>query len=718
MRLPLSPFAILDVIDRRREILHEAAQKIGLSKTWPVTIFYDPIFRWPLSAVESSTGTEPRRADYVVWYLVASGAISKDEIHIPSRIRYEDLARVHTPRYLDSLSSGETLAMIFAVDAADIPVDETVNTIRIGCGATLDAARAALANGYPSISLLGGFHHAFPDKGGGLCAVNDMAVAVAVLRAEGFKGKVAVLDFDAHPPDGTAACFQGQDDVWIGSLSGSFWKPLPTVDETVLPAFCDDATYLKELEALLKRMPDADLTFVLTGGDVLASDRMGRLGLTLEGARKRDLMLAEKFQGKAAVFLPAGGYHRNAWKLLAGTVLALKEHSKTPIPARFDPMRAHYSEIWRELGIGGGEEDFELSIEDLEGSLGGGASQMRLLGVFTAEKLELIFDRIGLLRHLRRLGFTDFRVVLDEACPGERVRLFAKVAKTDAPSGDGAPGNQASSENSTGTSVEGAQGPASAEGDESRRPAASSVPVPVPAPVAAALSAVPTAVHTVISTVQAIIPGVASIGGTGSAEALDDESADGEGIPSEKQRTLAEIAGPDAEHVLMEAVLEKRRSIAGDNTLYIHWMTLRNPKATFSDKRPPLPGQEVPGLGLMREMGELFAKIAKELKLPVVSFRPAWYHMAYAAKSHFQFMDPIRQGRFEAMVRDLHKMSLREVTLAVSQKRILMNGQPFEWDPQEMGYWPSGRRQERRVVESERNRVHFTLIPLGAKRGK
>lgn len=579
----------------RQKIVQNAIEKMGFSKTFPLTLFYDAIFRWPLASVESATGTEPRRADYVVWYLIASGAIARDELLTPQRILYADLARVHTARYLESLSSGETLAMIFAVDASDIPVDETVNTVRIACGATLDAARAALRTRAPAVNLIGGFHHAFPDKGGGLCAVNDMAVATAVLRAEGFKGKVAILDLDAHPPDGTAACFAGQEGVWIGSLSGSFWKPLEGVDETVLPAACPDEKYLKALAALLDRMPDAELTYVLAGGDVLAGDRMGRLGLTLKGTRKRDLMIAERLAGRPAVFLPAGGYHKDAWKVLAGTVLALKHRSKEPIPKRFDPMRAHYSEIWRSLGIGE-IEDFELRPEDLDESLASGPSQLRLLGAFTAENLELIFERVGLLRHLSRMGFSGFRTEIDEASPGERFRLFGHVA--------------------------------------------------------------------------------------------------------------------DEEHVLIEAVVEKKR-LASSEVLYIHWMTLRNPKAAFSDKRPALPGQEVPGLGLMREMGELFARMAKNLKLPAVAFRPAWYHMAYAARTHFQYLDPLHQGRFEAMVRDLHKMPLREVTLAVAQGRVRMNGLPYEWEPLEMAYWLSGRRQERRAVESERNRVHFTVIPLG-----
>src|SRR5438874_280819 len=81
----------------------------------------------------------------------------------------------------------------------------------VGSG-TLEAAREMLspANrrrvGRRALNLLGGFHHARPDVAAGFCPVNDIAVAVAAAREEGFQGRVLVLDLDAHPPDGTAAC--------------------------------------------------------------------------------------------------------------------------------------------------------------------------------------------------------------------------------------------------------------------------------------------------------------------------------------------------------------------------------------------------------------------------------------------------------------------------------------------------------------------------------
>ena len=73
------------------------------------------------------------------------------------------------------------------------------------------------------------------------------------------------------------------------------------------------------------------------------------------------------------------------------------------------------------------------------------------------------------------------------------------------------------------------------------------------------------------------------------------------------------VDGPSGE-VLIEAVLEKKR-LAGADLLYVHWLTLRHPRARFSDLRPQLPGQDVPGLGLAREITELLARMAARLGL-------------------------------------------------------------------------------------------------------
>ncbi|HYG67932.1 MAG TPA: histone deacetylase, partial [Anaeromyxobacteraceae bacterium] len=228
-----------------------------------VVVWYDPLYRLPFSGLEASAGMEPRRADYALWWLRESRNVLAKSVRSPRRVSYEDRARVHAPEFLESLGRPEAVARIFAVDPSDVPVDEVMTTIRLACGGTLAAARETLATRTPALNLLGGFHHAAPASAGGFCPVNDIAVAVAALRAEGFGGRVAILDLDAHPPDGLAASLARDPRKWIGSLSGSDWGPLEDVDETVLPEGTGDAAYLEALGALLSRMPRPQLAFVI-----------------------------------------------------------------------------------------------------------------------------------------------------------------------------------------------------------------------------------------------------------------------------------------------------------------------------------------------------------------------------------------------------------------------------------------------------------------------
>jgi hypothetical protein len=420
---------------------------------------------------------------------------------------------------------------------------------------------------------------------------------VAALRAEGFAGRVVVLDLDAHPPDGLAACLGMDAEAWIGSISGSDWGPLPGVDETVLPEGTLDEGYLAALFSLLSRMPRPQLAFVLAGGDVLAGDRMGRLALTLGGVRERDLAVALELEGVPAVWLPGGGYSRLAWRALAGTGMALASGSSEPIPDRYDPLSARFAVVSQEMSPSELSDAGELTAEDLEEALGIRPHRQRLLlGFYTASGMEHALFRYGIFEQLERIGYRQFRVAFDTAGLGERMRLF------------------------------------------------------------------------------------------GEADAR--------------------------EHLLVELILERRR-IAGADVLYIHWMSLRNPRAQFSEWRPRLPGQDVPGLGLAREAGSMMARMAVRLGLSGVVIRPAHYHMAYAARHEFAFLDPRRQGRFEALVRDLSGVTLLEATTAMAEGRVLLNDRPYAWEADEMAYWLRPQEPQRELTEEERERARFSVQPRG-----
>jgi len=160
----------------------------------------------------------------------------------------------------------------------------------------------------------------------------------------------------------------------------------------------------------------------------------------------------------------------------------------------------------------------------------------------------------------------------------------------------------------------------------------------------------------------------------------------------------------------MELVLERKR-VAGHPVLYVHWLSLRHPRAQFSLLRPRLPGQEVPGLGLARETGELLALMALRLQLTGVVYRPAHFHTAFAGRHHFSFVDAARHGRFEALIRDLGDTPLLEATRAIDEGRVFLDGKPYSWEPDEMVLWLREHPEERGEVALERERARFSLSP-------
>lgn len=561
-------------------------------------VFHDEAYRLPLTGIEAGPAQlETRRAEDAVHYLLAEGVIAATDIVTPQPATYAELGRVHTDEYLESLQKVETIAHLFAVDPTDVYVEEVLRSIRLATGGTVQGARHALAHQSPVLNTMGGFHHAAPTRGAGFCAVHDVAIAIACLRADGFMGRVAVLDLDCHPPDGTAACLGRDASVWLGSISGTSWGPLEGVDEVLLPEGSGDEAYLGALEKLLSRMPKVQFAFVLAGGDVLAGDRLGTLSLSLTGIRRRDLRVFEHLAELPQVWVPAGGYSSHAWKILAGIGLVLARHSDEPIPSDFDPLAARMKGISRSLKSENLGNASLLSEADVAEALGlPRAGPPRLLSFYTAEGLEFALEKYRVLPLVRRLGFENLHGVIDRAGAYDRGRLVG-------------------TDSSTGESV-----------------------------------------------------------------------------------------------VLVELEVERRR--VGDAMfLFVNWLSLRNPRARFSELRPKLPGQEVPGLGLAKEMTQLLTLMAGRLLLEGVAFRPSWFHMAWAARQSARFVEPARQGRFEALCRDLRQVPLLEATRAVAEGRVLLNGKPYAWEAEEMVRWlkPPEDEADREAIAASRESSHFSI---------
>ncbi|MEN2981110.1 MAG: histone deacetylase [Thermus sp.] len=185
-------------------------------------------------------------------------------------------------------------------------------------GGTLAAAEDALDTGL-GLNLSGGTHHAFPDRAEGYSLFNDVAVALAWLRAKrGFGGRALVLDLDAHQGNGTAVFFGEDPLVFTLSLHGERNYPLKKERSDLdvgLPDGTEDGAYLRALEEALEvaQAFRPDLVFYNAGVDVLRGDRFGRLALSPEGVRARDLRVYRfvKALGVPLVVVMGGGYNRD-----------------------------------------------------------------------------------------------------------------------------------------------------------------------------------------------------------------------------------------------------------------------------------------------------------------------------------------------------------------------------------------------------------------------
>lgn len=146
-----------------------------------------------------------------------------------------------------------------------------------------------------------------------------------------------------------------------------------------------------------------------------------------------------------------------------------------------------------------------------------------------------------------------------------------------------------------------------------------------------------------------------------------------------RARITAEVDG--RREVLAELSLSKR-AVEGWPTLFVEWLSLRDPRGDFNPARPQLPGQERPGLGMAEEFGHLLVRIADRLGLAGVSFVPAHYHVAWMVRDRFRFVDPVGRGRFEAIRDAVRGLPLPEASRKLDEEGLAVEyGEPVRWEP-------------------------------------
>ena len=173
------------------------------------------------------------------------------------------------------------------------------------------------------LTLRGGTHHAYRDHGEAFCLLNDQAIAAQFLLDQKLANKILIIDLDVHQGNGTAKIFEVEDRVFTFSMHGQKNYPFKKEKSDLDIALEDQTTDDTFLNILEKTLPDLilktkpDFIFYLSGVDVLATDRLGRLGMTLEGCKKRDqIVLTVCNENEIPVQCRMGGGYSKEIKLI------------------------------------------------------------------------------------------------------------------------------------------------------------------------------------------------------------------------------------------------------------------------------------------------------------------------------------------------------------------------------------------------------------------
>ncbi len=282
-----------------------------MSAAKKIHIAYDPIYAHPLPADHRFPML---KYELIPEQLIYEGIITADNLFSPKICTDEIVLLTHTKEYLDKLHH-QTLT---AKEQRHIGFPQspqlTLRELIITQG-SVDCCHYALENGI-SLNVAGGTHHAFADRGEGFCLLNDFAVAANYLLHKKLAHKILIIDLDVHQGNGTAKLFEHNPQVFTFSMHGRnnypFRKEKSKLDID-LEDGTEDEVYLSLLMNILPELlknQRPDFAFFLSGVDILATDKFGKLKITMVGCKERDVLVFNLLKKASipCVVAMGGGY--------------------------------------------------------------------------------------------------------------------------------------------------------------------------------------------------------------------------------------------------------------------------------------------------------------------------------------------------------------------------------------------------------------------------
>lgn len=272
-------------------------------------IAYHPIYKHPLP--------EGHRFPMIKYELLPQqllyeGTCTEDNFFEPSFPEDHHILAAHDKTYYQNLVSLE-LSKREARKIGFPLSDELVQRERIIADGTIKGCHFALEHGV-AMNIAGGTHHAYSDRSEAFCMLNDQAIGARYLLNHKLAKKILMVDLDVHQGNGTAEIFQTDHSVFTFSMHGKgnypFKKEVSDLD-IPLEKNTTDEEYLSILKKTLPELLEQvqpDFIFYLCGVDVLETDKLGTLSMTLDGCRERDrFVLQSCYDAKIPVQCSMGG---------------------------------------------------------------------------------------------------------------------------------------------------------------------------------------------------------------------------------------------------------------------------------------------------------------------------------------------------------------------------------------------------------------------------
>jgi len=230
--------------------------------------------------------------------LLHEGLITTENLFSPGELSEEVILWTHDKIYWEQLR--DLTLPPAAQRRTGFPLSKAlIEREKLIAAGTIEGCRYALEYGV-AFNVAGGTHHAGSDWGEGFCLLNDHAVAANYLLHNNLSSSILIIDLDVHQGNGTAEIFKNNPAVFTFSMHGAnnfpFRKEKSDLDIALADGTGDEEymQFLKEtLPGVINRQKP-DFVFYLSGVDVLATDKLGKLKLSKAACKERDRCVFEQ----------------------------------------------------------------------------------------------------------------------------------------------------------------------------------------------------------------------------------------------------------------------------------------------------------------------------------------------------------------------------------------------------------------------------------------